>query len=67
MTKDEAIKKLVNAGISINKAIDEVNEILDAGMDLENQVDLAVRMLENQPETITVVIEDGIWIEEHAS
>jgi hypothetical protein len=67
MTKDEAIKKLVNAGMGIDKAIDEVNEILDAGMNLENQVDLAVRMLENQPETITVVIEDGVWIEEHAS
>lgn len=67
MTKDEAIKKLVNAGMDVDKAIDEINEILDAGMDLESQVNLAVRMLENQPETITVVVEDGVWIEEHAS
>lgn len=67
MTKDEAIKKLVNAGMDINKAIDEVNEILDAGMDLGDQVNLAVRMLESQPKAITVVIEDGVWVEEHTS
>jgi hypothetical protein len=67
MTKDEAIKKLVNAGMGVDEAIDEVNEISGAGMDLENQVNLAAQMLKNQPEAITVVIENGVWIEEHTS
>ena len=67
MTKDEAIKKLVNAGMSVDKAIDEVNEILGAGMDLESQINLAAQMLKNQPAAITVVVEDGVWIEERTS
>lgn len=67
MTKDEAIKKLVNAGMSVDEAIDEVNEISGAGMDLESQVNLAAQMLKNQPAAITVVVEDGVWVEEHTS
>lgn len=67
MTKDEAIKKLVNAGMSVDEAIDEVNEISGAGMDLESQINLAVQMLKNQPAAITVVVEDGVWVEEHTS
>lgn len=67
MTKDEAIKKLVNAGMSVDEAIDEVNEISGAGMDLESQINLAAQMLKNQPAAITVVVEDGVWVEEHTS
>ena len=49
MTKEEAVKKLVDLGMDKDEAIKEVDDICNTGIDLDMQIDLTVQSIKMRP------------------
>ena len=68
MTKEEALKKLADAGMSVDEAFAEINAAITADVPLDFMVKMQLAMIQNKPETIEVVVnEEGLWEEKYSS